>query len=73
MGRDCTTLYNRLANNIVEQRESHQSIVTSWIRTKIYFALLKWALLCLHGSRSLSRNVYSISDNVEVAHEIAKG
>ena len=71
MGRKSRAFYNRLAKKIAEKRELHQSIVTNWIRTKISFALLKSALLCLRGSRSISRNTCFLGDNIEAAHEVA--
>ena len=70
--RECSTFYNRLAKKIAKKRELHQSIVAIWTGTKISFALLKSALLCLRGSRSLSRSVCFVGDNTEVAHEVAK-
>ena len=72
MGRECSMFYNKLVKKIAEKRELHQSIVTNWIRTKISFALLKSALLCLSGSTSISRNVCFAGDNIEVAYEVAK-
>ena len=66
------TFYDRLAKKIPEKRDLHQSIVTNWIQTNISFALLKSVLLCLPGSRSISRNVCFIGDNIEAAHEVAK-
>ena len=72
MGRECSTFYNRLAKKIAKNRELHQSIITIWMGTKISFALLKSTLLCLRGSRSLSRSVCFVGDNTEVAHEVAK-
>ena len=72
MGRECSTFYNRLAKKIVDKRELYQSIITNWIRTKISFALLKSALLCLRGSRNISRNVCFVSDNIEAAHKVTK-
>ena len=72
MRRECSTFYNRLAKKIAEKRELHQSIVTNWIRTKISFTLLKSALLCLRGSRIISRNVRFLGDNIAAALEVAK-
>ena len=68
MGRECITFYNRLAKEIAEKQELHQSIVTNWLRTKIFVALLKSALLCIRGLRSLSRYVCFVGDNIEAAH-----
>ena len=42
------------------------------MRTKMSFVLLKWVLLCLRGSRSISRNACFVGDNIEAAHEVAK-
>ena len=61
-----------MAKKIAEKPELHQSIATDWIPTKISFALLKSTLLCFRGSRSISRNVCFIGDNIEAAHEVAK-
>ena len=72
MKRESGTIYNRLAKKIAEKREVHQSIVTNWIRTKISFVLLKSALPCFRGSKSICRNVCFIGDNVEVAQKVAK-
>ena len=72
MGRECITFYKRLAKKIVEKREVHKSFVTNWIQTKVSFALLTLALPCLRGSRSLSRNMYFVGDNIEVAHKVSK-
>ena len=62
MRRGCSTFYKRL----------HQPIVTNYIRTKIYFALFKSALLCLRGLRSLSRNLSFVGDNIEVEQKVTK-
>ena len=58
MGRECGTFYNRLAKKTAEKPELYQPIVTNWMQTKISFLLLKLALLCLCGSRSINRNVF---------------
>ena len=57
---------------ILEKRELHQSVITNWIRTKITEVLLKSTLLCLLGSRSISRNMCFVGVNIETAHEVAK-
>ena len=72
MGRECITFYKRLAKKIVEKREVHKLIVTNWIQTEVSFTLLTFALPCLRGSRSLSRNMYFVGDNIEVAHKVSK-
>ena len=41
MRRECSTFYNKLAKKITEKGESHQSIVTNWIRTKKFFCVIE--------------------------------
>ena len=72
MERECSTFYNRLTKEITEKGELDQSIVANWIQIKISFASLESAVLCLRGSRSISRNVCVVGDNIETAHEVAK-
>ena len=47
-GRECKTFYSRLATLITDERKTPSSITSSWIRTKVCFALLKSSLLCFH-------------------------
>ena len=49
MGRECQMFYSKLAELIADKRKSSKSIVSSWISTKICFALQKSCLLCLRG------------------------
>ena len=66
MGREYSIFSNRVANNVAEQRELYRSIVINWILRKISVGLLKSSLLCLHGLRSLSRNVCFVGNNIKV-------
>ena len=50
MGRECLKIYSRLARIIFEKRDLPQSISSNWIRTKVFFGLLKSSLLCLRVS-----------------------
>ena len=50
MSRECKTFYGRLADMIAEKRKTLPSITSSWIRTKICFALLRASFLCIRGS-----------------------
>ena len=52
MGQECKSFYQRLSSLIAEKRNEHLSAVSTWIRTKICFALLRSSLMCLRGSRS---------------------
>ena len=53
MGRESSKFYSRLSELISEKRESSYSIVATWIRRKIIFALIKSIGMCLRGSRSV--------------------
>ena len=55
MGRECKIFYQRLSNMIADKRNITESIATNFVRTRISFSLLRSALLCLRGSRSLRR------------------
>ena len=43
--------FKTLAQMISDKRNENRAIVASWIRTKIFFALLRASLVCLRGSR----------------------
>ena len=51
MGEECKTFYKRLAAMIAEKRKENLSSVSSWIRTRTSFALLRSTLMCMRGTR----------------------
>ena len=51
MGRECQHFYKRLCGLIAEKSEERLSDITSWVRTKTSFALLRSALMCVRGTR----------------------
>ena len=56
MGRESSKFYSKLSELISEKRGSSYSIVATWIRRKIIFALIKSIgirSMCLRGSRSI--------------------
>lgn len=57
MGRECATFYKRLSEMIAEKRKINISVASSWIRTKICFALIHACLLCLRGSRGIYKRI----------------
>ena len=52
MGQECKVFLKRLSTLISEKRNEKLASVSSWIRTRISFALLRSALMCLRGSRN---------------------
>ena len=60
MGRECRKVFSRLSEMIAEKRNQSRSIISSWIRRKINFSLMKSLGLCLRGSHSIfDKNIES--------------
>ena len=55
MAVECKRFHSRLAELIAIKKGEEYSTTMSWIRSKVSFALLRSALLCLRGSRSPRR------------------
>ena len=56
MGRESTKFYARLSEMIADKRNQPYSIVSSWIRRKISFALIRSIGMCIRGSRSVNHS-----------------
>ena len=56
MGEECQRFHRRLAELLASKKGGEDySATISWIRCKVSFAVLRTALLCLRGSRTLKR------------------
>ena len=51
MGNECKTFFKRLASLLSDKRLENLATVTTWVRKRVCFALLRSVLLCLRGSR----------------------
>ena len=74
-GRECGRFYSKLAEQIAEKRKQPYSIISSWIKRKTIFSLLRSIGLCLRGSRSIKENekiVMSIENDVVVSEGLTK-
>ena len=71
MGNECKAFYSRLAGLLSTKRRLEKSTVVSWLRTKISFALLRSAIMCIRGSRS-TRKTEQRLDDIELAENISK-
>ena len=69
MGRECKVFYKRLSSLISEKRNENFAFVSSWIRTRISFALLRSALVCLRGSRNryFRENIADVDMELDIA------
>ena len=54
-GKETEIVITTLATKIAEKRDIEPSLTLHWLRTKLSFCLLRSALLCLRGSRSLTK------------------
>ena len=55
MGPQATIALKRLAENLAEKRKEPYSLVVAMLRCKLSFEIARAALVCLRGSRSLSK------------------
>ena len=51
MGQECKAFYKRLCSLLSEKRGENYSIVSSWVRTRTSFSLLRSALMAIRGTR----------------------
>ena len=51
MGQECKVFYKRLCSLLSEKRGENYSIVSSWVRTRTSFSLLRSALMAIRGTR----------------------
>ena len=62
MGPECLRFHSRLAELIANKKGEHYSRTISWIRARISFALLRSALICLRGSRTIRRRKMDLTN-----------
>ena len=67
-GREADRFLCELALKIAEKRDIDYNIVIQWLRTKISYNLLKSAILCIRGSRSIYRQKKIETNDIEIAH-----
>ena len=72
MARECSKFYSRLSEMIAEKRDQLYSVITSWIRRKISFSLIRSIGMCIRGNRSVtsSNHLLTPTTNNAVASEV---
>ena len=60
MGIECRSFVSKFSELLAIKRDLLKSSVTSWVRTKISFALIRSMLICLRGSRSIKSNTATL-------------
>ena len=64
MSNECQRYRSRLAKLLTVMRQENYASTVAWIRTRVSFAILRSALVCLRGSRSRRRT----TPNIQEAH-----
>ena len=66
-GYECKRFFQRVNEKLSEKRNISPSISMTYIRAKLSFSLLRSALLCLRGSRSLKKKNVDSLVNTDIA------
>ena len=72
MARESKKFFSRLAAMIADKRKQSISLISSWIRRKLAFALIHSISMDLRGSRSVSSLVVSICDDAKSSEKRSK-
>ena len=73
MGEECKKFHSRLAELIAIKRGEDYSKTIAWIRAKISFSIIRSALLCLRGTRTLRSKKYNVKEtDIEIDTEVAR-
>ena len=72
IGKECLRYHSRLAELIAIKKGEQYAKTMSWIRSRISFALLRSALICLRGSRARRRIQRDIK-NADIDIETVEG
>ena len=57
MGNECNTFHKALAEKIATKKGEKYNEVIRFIRIKLSFLVLKSALVCMRGTRSINQNM----------------
>ena len=68
MGREAATFYKRLADRISTKEQKPYSVVMGWICCRLSFAIIRLAILCIHGS-TFSHHRPTHELNITLAHQ----
>ena len=60
MSKECTIFYQRLAALTADKTDQSYATLLGWIRVRLSFALLRMAILCIRGTRSLRNFIQTI-------------
>ncbi len=73
MGEECEKYHSRLAELIATKKGERYSKTISWIRMKISFSIIRFALLCLRGTRTFRKRKCNVKEvDVDIETEVAR-
>ena len=71
MSQECQRYHFRLAELISSKKQEDYATTIVWIRTKVSFAILGTALVCLRGTRSRRRKTNLQENDLEIEKGLA--
>ena len=69
-GREAERFLTELAQNLSDKKQMDYSIVIHWLRGKLCFNLLRSAVLCVRGSRTIKHELNTDFRGEEIANVI---
>ena len=67
MSRECSVFFKHLTMLIADKRDAPIYEVSSFIRTRISFSLLRVAIICIRGHRSSKKEIYDKIADTEIS------
>ena len=71
MAQECQQYHSRLPELISSKKQENYATTITWIRTKVSFAFLRTALVCLRGTRSGRRKTNVQENDLEIEKGLA--
>ena len=72
MGAECKLYHKRLVELLALKKGERYATTMQWVRAKVSFALIRSALLCLRGSRSVRRTIETSDIDFSEQNAIAR-
>ena len=63
--------HSRLAELISSKKQENYATTVTWIRRKVFFAILRTVLVCLRGTRSRRRKINVRENDLEIEKGLA--
>ena len=67
-GAEASRFIKRIAEMLAEKQDTHKAATTNLVRTKLAFSVLRSAVLCIRGTRSVKKS--SLVSDIDAVMEI---